>query len=102
MTYAKKSGRYNAVFFYVNHKSEEFFGHTAKALLGRTVREVFPYLEDDWYHDVKSAALDGIIVEGEFDNPQNGKHFHFTACQIIYPGYCAITSVETGRFYIRN
>ncbi len=102
VTYAKKSGRYNAVFFYVNHKSEEFFGHTAKELLGRTVREVFPYLEDDWYHDVKSAALDGIIVEGEFDNPLNGKHFHFTARQIIYPGYCAITSVETGRFYIRN
>ena len=51
-------------------------------------------LGDEWYRDVKSAALDGNIVEGEFDNPLNGKHFRFAARQIIYPGYCAISSVE--------
>ena len=94
VTHAKHSGRDDAVFFYVNHKYEEFFGYPAKALLGRTVREVFPFLGDEWYRDVRSAALDRKIVEGEFDNPQNGKHFRFTARQIIYPGYCAITSVE--------
>ena len=94
VTYGEHSGQYDAVFFYVNHKYEEYFGHTAKELLGHTVRDIFPFLGDEWYQDVKSAALDGNIVEGEFDNPLIGKHFRFTARQIIYPGYCAITSVE--------
>ena len=94
VTHAKNSGRDDAVFFYVNHQYEEFFGHQAQALLGRTVREVFPFLGDEWYQDVKSAALDGKIVEGEFDNPLNRKRFRFTARQVLYPGYCAITSVE--------
>lgn len=94
VTYAEHSGLYDAVFFYVNHKYEDFAHLPAKAMLGHTVREVFPFLGDDWYLDVKSAALEGEIVEGEFDNPLNGTHYRFTARQIIYPGYCAITSVE--------
>ena len=95
VTYAERSGHYDAVFFYVNHKYEAFAQLPAKAMLGQTVRELFPYLGDDWYNDVKSAALDGNDVEGEFDNPLSGKHFRFTARQIIYPGYCAITCIET-------
>lgn len=94
VTHAKHSGQYDAVFFYVNRKYAEFARMPAKAMLGHTVRELFPYLGDDWYHDVKSAALDGKIVEGEFDIPQAGKHYRFTARQIIYPGYCAITCIE--------
>ena len=94
MTHAEHSGRYDAVFFYVNHKYEEFARLPAKAMLGHTVREIFPFLGDDWYQKVKRAALDGTIVESEFDNPLSGKHFRYTARQIIYPGYCAITCVE--------
>ena len=95
VTYAEHSGLYDAVFFYVNHKYEEFLGLAAKDILGHTVRELFPYLGEDWYQDVRSAALDGKVVEDEFDNPVNRKHYHFTARQIIYPGYCAITCIET-------
>lgn len=94
VTYAEHSGQYDAVFFYVNHKFEEFACLPAKAILGHTVRELFPYLGEDWYADMKSAALDGKIVEGEFNNPLSEKHYRFTARQIIYPGYCAITCVE--------
>ena len=94
VTYAERSGRYDAVFFYVNHKYEEFARLPAKAMIGHTVRELFPFLGDDWYQDVKSAALDGEVVEGEFDSPLSGVHYRFTARQIIYPGYCAITCVE--------
>ena len=94
VTHAEHSGQYDAVFFYVNHKYEELAGRQAKAMLGHTVREVFPSLGDDWYQDVKSAALDGKIVEGKFDIPQIGRSYIFTARQIIYPGYCAITCVE--------
>lgn len=94
VTYAEYSGRYDAVFFYVNHKYEEFASLPAEAMLGNTVREVFPFLGDDWYQDVKSAALDGKVVEGEFDIPVIGKKYSFTARQILYPGYCSITCVE--------
>lgn len=59
VTYAEHSGRYDAVFFYVNHKYEEYARLPAKAMIGHTVREIFPYLGDDWYQDVKRAALDG-------------------------------------------
>ena len=52
--------------FYVNQKYEEFASLPAKAMLGHTVREVFPFPGDEWYNDVKSAALDGKIVEGDY------------------------------------
>ena len=94
VTHAEHSGQYDAEFFYVNHKYEETAQLPAKSMLGHTVREVFPFLDDSFYRDVKRAAMDGEVVEGEFDNPLSGKHFRFTVRQIIYPGYCAITSVE--------
>ena len=94
LTHAENSGRYDAVFFYVNHEFAALFGHTAKEVLGHTVRDVFPFFGDDWYQSVRSAALDGKIVEGEVENHPNGKRFRFTARQIIYPGYCAVTCVE--------
>ncbi len=102
VTYSKETGQYDVVFFYVNSKYEEFAELPAKAMLGHTVRELFPYLGDDWYYDVKSAALDGKLVEGEFDSPLSGKHYRFTARQIIYPGYCAITCVETPVMHLRK
>lgn len=102
VTYAEHSGLYDAVFFYVNHRYEEFAGLPAKAMLGHTVREIFPFLGNDWYQDVKSAALDGNTVEGEFDHPPTGKHYRFNVRQIIYRGYCAVTSVEMPVFRERK
>lgn len=102
VTQSEYTGRYDAVFFYVNRKYEEFASLPAKALIGHTVREIFPFLGDDWYQDVKSAALDGKVVEGEFDNPFSGKHYRFTARQIIYSGYCAITCMEVPVYKARK
>lgn len=102
VTHAKHSGQYDAVFFYVNRKYEEFAQLPARAMLGHTVREIFPSLGDDWYEDVKNAALNGKIVEGEFDHPKTGKHYCFTVRQIIYPGYCAITCTEMPVIRIRK
>ena len=102
VTKAERSGKYDAVFFYVNRKYEEFAERPAKTMLGHTVRDIFPSLGDDWYLDVKSAALDGKIVEGEFAHPKNGKLFRFTARQIIYPGYCSVTCVELPRINKRK
>ena len=94
VTYAEHSGHYDAVIFYVNHKYEEYGGHPAKAVLGHSVRELYPFIGEDWFRAIKRAAMDGESVEGEITNSPDGKRFHYTARQIIYPGYCAITYQE--------
>ena len=94
VTYAEHSGQYDAVAFYVNHKFEELGGLPARAVLGHSVRELYPYLGDAWFENVRRAAMDGETVEGEYNDPLSGKRYHFTAYQIIYPGYCAFTFLE--------
>ncbi|MBR3225971.1 MAG: EAL domain-containing protein [Atopobiaceae bacterium] len=91
VTYAENSGLYDAVIFYVNHKYEEYGGLSAKAVQGHSVRELYPHIGEKWFESVKRAALDGEAVEEEFTDALTGKEFHFSARQIIYPGYCAVT-----------
>lgn len=94
VTYAEHSGQYDAVIFYANHKYEEYGKLPAKAVLGHSVRELYPFIGEEWFEGVKRAAMDGETVEGELVNTTDGKRFRFTARQIIYPGYCAITYQE--------
>ena len=94
VTHAEHSGQYDAVIFYVNHKYEEYGGLPSKAVLGHSVRELYPFIGEDWFEQIKRAAMDGESVEGEIVTPADGKCFHYTARQIIYPGYCAITYQE--------
>lgn len=94
VTYAEHSEQYDAVIFYVNHRYEQFGGLPAKAVLGHSVRELYPYIGEEWFQSIKRAAMDGETVEGELINAPDGKRFHFIARQIIYPGYCAITYQE--------
>ena len=94
VTHAEHSGLYDAVIFYVNHKYEEYGGLPAKAVLGHSVRELFPQIGEEWFDSIKRAALDGETVESEYVDPIHGKRFHFAARQIIYAGYCAVTYVE--------
>ena len=69
-------------------------GLPAKAVLGHSVRELFPQIGEEWFDSIKRAALDGETVESEYVDPIHGKRFHFAARQIIYAGYCAVTYVE--------
>ena len=94
VTHAEHSGLYDAVIFYVNHKYEEYGGQPAKAVLGHSVRELYPHIGEEWFEDVKRAALDGEAIEGDIVDALRGKKFHFSARQIIYPGYCAVTYIE--------
>jgi len=94
VTHAEHSGQYDAVIFYVNRKYEEYGGHAAKEVLGHSVRELYPFIGEEWFDNVRRAAMDGEAVEGELVNTPDGKCFQFTARQIIYPGYCAVTYLE--------
>lgn len=94
VTHAEHSGLDDAVIFYVNHKYEEYGNLPEKMVLGRSVRELYPFIGEEWFQTIRRAAFDGETVEGDITNEADGKRFHFTAHQIIYPGYCAITYQE--------
>lgn len=94
VTHAEHSGLYDAVIFYVNHKYEELGELPAKAVLGHSVRELYPYIGEEWFECVRRAALDGETVEGDMVDAASGRTFRFAARQIIYPGYCAVTYTE--------
>ena len=94
VTHPKDGGADNAVFYYVNRKFEEECGIPAKAILGRSVREVYPNVGEEWIRDIKRAALNDENIEGTVKNSSNGKRYHYTASQIIYSGYCAVTFQE--------
>ena len=94
VTHSEDSGADSAVFYYVNRKFEEECGVPAKTFLGRNVRELYPNVEEEWIRNLKRAALDNEDVEGTVENAPNGKRYRYTASQIIYPGYCAVTYQE--------
>ncbi|MBR2547888.1 MAG: EAL domain-containing protein [Eubacterium sp.] len=94
VTRAEHSGRIDAVIFYVNKKYAEYGGKTADEVIGHSVRELYPSIEEDWFDKVSRAAFDGEPVDGDFMYAVGGKRFKFTARQILYPGYCAVTYLE--------
>ena len=94
MTHAEHSGEDDAVIFYVNHKYEEMGGLPAEAVLGHSVRELYPYMGEEWFEAIRRAAMNNESVEGDYVHEVSGKRYHFTARQILYPGYCAITYLE--------
>ena len=94
VAYSEQNQYYDAVIFYVNHKYEEFGGRPAKEVIGHSVRELYPYVNEEWFEKIKRAALDGEIINDYFVDVLTGKRFRFTVHQIIYPGYCAVTYIE--------
>lgn len=86
----------DTIICYVNRKFEEITGTTAKMLFGRKVRELYPEAEEEWFTNIKRAALDDETVEGILANKPGGKRYRYTACQIICSGYCVVTYQEEG------
>lgn len=84
----------DTIICYVNRKFEEITGTTAKMLFGRKVRELYPEAEEEWFTNIKRAALDDETVEGVLANKPGGKKYRYTACQIICTGYCVVSYQE--------
>ena len=94
VTQSGESGTCNVVFYYVNSKYEEMVGMPAKAVLGRSIREIWPGVGGEFFDVMRRAALDGEIMEGTFTGAPDGKDYRYTAQQVIFPGYCAVTYQE--------
>lgn len=93
VTHIEHSALYDAEIIYVNHRFEQLGGLPSEAVVGRRVRELFPYIGEEWYLSAKRAAVDGEVVEYDYVEPLNRRPFHFAARQVS-PGYCAITYQE--------
>ncbi len=84
----------DAEIFYANHLFEKRGGMLLSDMLGRSVRELFPELDEIWYDFAGRAALKGETIVENFYFAQNGIHYYMTATQVIRPGFCSITYQE--------
>lgn len=84
----------DAILFYVNHRFEERYGLKAAQLLGKGTRELFDFLDDDWYETARRAAFEGEIVTKRFVYEPTGETYYMTASQVIHSGYCCFTYQE--------
>ena len=97
VTHAEHSELYDAHIIYVNHRFEEYGGLPASAVIGHTVREMFPHITEEWFQDAGRAALSGENVERDLVDTLSGRTFHCTVRQLVCPGYCAITYLPAPR-----
>jgi hypothetical protein len=85
----------DAELFYANHLFEERAGRPLQEMLGHSVRDVFPNLDENWFEIAGRAALYGETIVDYFYYDQNRMKYYFTANQIIRPGFCSFTYQET-------
>ena len=90
VTHSEHSQLYDAKIIYVNHKYEEYGGLPAEAVLGHTIRELYPHIEEEWFEDVKRAAYDGEVVQHDFVDALSGRTYVFEVRQVGCEGYCAV------------
>jgi PAS domain-containing protein len=94
--HSEHSELYDAEIVYINHKYEELGGLPSESVLGHTVREMYPYIGESWYQNVRRAAMDGEDVQGDYVDPIGEKKYRFEVKRVISPGYCAVTYMEIG------
>ena len=82
------SDKPNAVLFYVNHRYEQESGSSAVSLLGEQVAKLYPFVPQEWYETIQKTAWTNVPLEGELYDGTN--RYHYSATQVIYPGYCAV------------
>jgi PAS domain-containing protein len=94
VTRNEERGTTDAILFYVNHAYERATGEKAEDILGHGVRELYSFIDENWYAKMVTAALDGESAEDDFVFNPTGQKYRFTANPIIYKGYCAVTYLE--------
>ncbi len=85
---------YDAEIIYANHEYARLGGLPLEAVVGRRVRELYPYVGEEWHEAVRRAAVDGEPQEFDFNDSLSGRTFRFSAQQVVCPGYCAVTYLE--------
>ena len=84
----------DATIFYINRSFENRSGLKARDLLGKSTRELFPSIKQDWYNKARRAAFDGEIITGRMYFEPTDTTYFMTASQVIHSGYCCFTYQE--------
>ena len=84
----------DAVLFYANQLFGQRAGVPVREMLGKSVRELFPFLDAKWYDMAGRAALYGETVVDTMYFTGTDKTYYMTANQIIHSGYCSVTYQE--------
>ena len=87
-----ETGELQAEFFYVNNRFAHEQNKTPDQIIGRSTKEVFPTLEQEWYDMAQRAAFlsEEVVAENVYIDCMK-THYYVTASQIIRPGYCVFT-----------
>ena len=72
-------------------------GNPLEEMLGRSVRELFPDLDESWYDMARRAALLGETIVDTLYYKKTELRYYITGNQIIRPGYCSFTYQELDR-----
>ena len=81
----------DAEVIYVNRCFENELDIKAVDALGKTTRNLFPQLPEDWYDKVQHAAVLGESIRTVYLNEQSGVRYHMTMSQVVHPGFCCVT-----------
>ncbi len=91
---SRKKKTAEAVLFYANHLYEKYVGVALPDMLGHSVSEIVPDIEDRWYELAVRSAIDGETIAETMHFTYNDRYFYITVNQIIRTGYCAFTYQE--------
>ena len=84
----------DAELFYANRLFERRGDRPLSEMLGHSVRELFPGLDERWFELAGRAALRGETVVETLHYEKTGQRYYMTVSQIIRPGFCSITYQE--------
>ncbi|MCR5096551.1 MAG: EAL domain-containing protein [Erysipelotrichaceae bacterium] len=76
--------------FYVNHAFEKIDGRNLKTLFGKHIKDIYPFVKDDWYENIIKAAYSEGEINGVIHFDPTGRDYTYTMSQVITRGFCAI------------
>jgi PAS domain S-box-containing protein len=79
MLFDEKGIAHDYRFLEINPAFEKLTGLSTKDCLGKTLREVFPEIDEDWIAIYEPVALQGRSFRFERFSPEVGKHFEIVA-----------------------
>ncbi|MDD2320083.1 MAG: PAS domain-containing protein [Geobacteraceae bacterium] len=97
MLFDEKGAAHDYRFLEINPAFENLTGLSAKNCIGKTLREVFPEVDEDWIAIYESVSRQGRSFRFERFSPEVGKHFEIVAFSPEQSKFATIFSDITDR-----
>uniref|UniRef100_UPI0035679F9F PAS domain S-box protein n=1 Tax=Labilibaculum sp. TaxID=2060723 RepID=UPI0035679F9F len=90
-----KGQLHDAKFIDMNPANETMIGWKKEDILGKTIREIFPNTEQEWFHCFELIFTKGTPMKFELTHKGLGKHFLVNAFQLGYNSFCVLYSEKS-------